>query len=82
MGCRRSLPKQELLRLIRAPDGSVRADPPGREQGRGAYLCPRPECLERMVQGAPLARSFRAPVALSGETLDFIGEWQRSAFTR
>jgi predicted RNA-binding protein YlxR (DUF448 family) len=65
-----------MLRLFRSPNGEVR---PGGE-GRGAYLCRRPECLDGAQRG--FARSFRAPVTISNETLDWIREWQRSESTR
>ena len=81
MGCGRSLPKGELLRLVRGGDGRVRPDPEARADGRGAYVCANPECAARLDKGRPLARSFRAPVTLTPETLEFITEWQRSAST-
>ena len=32
--------------LIRTPDGHVLVDPTGKANGRGAYLCAKPECFE------------------------------------
>lgn len=32
------LPKQELLRIVRTPDGKVLADETGKLNGRGAYI--------------------------------------------
>jgi uncharacterized protein len=82
VGCRRSLPKGELLRLVRGADGEVRPDPEGRAQGRGAYVCDRPQCVQRLAEGPPLARAFRAPVTVQQETIDLVCEWQESAFTK
>ena len=42
VSCRRSLPKDELLRLVRGADGEVRPDPAAKAEGRGAYVCDRP----------------------------------------
>ena len=42
VGCGRSLPKGELLRLVRGEDGRVRADPAAQAEGRGAYVCANP----------------------------------------
>src|SRR6185436_8164077 len=81
VGCRRSLPKGELLRLVRGEDGGVRADPAATAPGRGAYVCPRRECAEKLAAGRPLARAFHAPVTLQQETIDLVREWQRSAST-
>ena len=82
VGCGRSLPKGELLRLVRNAGGGVRPDPDSSAQGRGAYLCGQADCGARLGGGRPLARAFRAPVTVNQETIDFISEWQRSAFTR
>ena len=32
------LPKKELLRVVRTPEGEVKVDPTGKSNGRGAYL--------------------------------------------
>ena len=82
MSCGRSLPKSELLRLVRGGDARVRPDPDARAEGRGAYVCENPDCAARLGTSHPLARSFRAPVTVTQETLDFITEWQRSASTK
>lgn len=33
-----SLPKQELLRIVRTPEGEVKIDETGKLNGRGAYI--------------------------------------------
>ena len=33
-----SLPKQELLRIVRTPDGDIEVDETGKMNGRGAYI--------------------------------------------
>ncbi|MBA3421339.1 MAG: YlxR family protein [Thermoleophilaceae bacterium] len=81
LGCRRPLPKSELLRLV-AGDGEIAVDPAARRPGRGAYLCRRPECLGEAVRRRAFARALRAPVNIPEKTLDWIGQWQRSAYTR
>lgn len=45
VACRRARPKDELVRIVRRRDGSVVADPSGREPGRGAYICPERDCV-------------------------------------
>lgn len=35
---REKLPKQELIRVVRTPEGNVIVDPTGKANGRGAYL--------------------------------------------
>jgi uncharacterized protein len=82
VSCGRSLPKRELLRLVRGEDGGVRPDAAARAHGRGAYLCGEPECAASLDSPRALARSFRAPVTIDQETIDLVQEWQRSASTR
>ncbi len=82
VGCGRSLPRRELLRLVLNEGGGVRADPTGTAEGRGAYVCSDPRCAASLGSGRPLARSFRAPVAVPPETIESVQEWQRSASTR
>ena len=67
---------------MRGDDGQVRADPAAHAVGRGAYVCADPDCAASLGKGHPLARSFRAPVAVPQQTLEFITAWQRSASTR
>lgn len=37
------LPKQELIRVVRTPEGSIVIDEKGKTNGRGAYLKKDPE---------------------------------------
>ena len=48
LGCNRHAPKQELLRVVRDPEGRVSLDFKGRSPGRGAYVCRDVECLRRV----------------------------------
>ena len=41
-----SLPKKELIRIVRTPDGNVEIDETGKKNGRGAYLKRSIEALE------------------------------------
>ena len=41
-----SLPKKELLRIVRTPDGEVKVDTTGKLNGKGAYLKKSMEALE------------------------------------
>lgn len=62
MGCRERKPKKELIRVVRSPEGAVGLDFRGKAPGRGAYLCPDPNCLKRAVRSKALERSLEAPV--------------------
>lgn len=44
--CREKKEKNELLRIVRLPDGTVEVDPSGKKPGRGAYICKNEKCIK------------------------------------
>lgn len=58
VGCREMKPKKELIRVVRAPDGSVSMDPVGKKPGRGAYVCRNTACLQRAIKQRQLERQL------------------------
>ena len=60
VGCREHRPKPELIRVVRSPEGEVSLDFKGKKPGRGAYVCPDPECLKRARKSRALERAFSA----------------------
>ena len=62
VACGASRPKRELIRIVRTPEGHVELDLTGKKPGRGAYLCPRPECWDLKVALPRLQRSLRTPI--------------------
>jgi predicted RNA-binding protein YlxR (DUF448 family) len=56
LGCQTVRPKREMIRIIRTPSGAVEVDPTGKKSGRGAYVCPNLECVERLRKGKRLER--------------------------
>ena len=60
--CRKSKPKQELIRLVRDAEGNVSLDDTGKKPGRGAYLCHDPECLKQAKKRRSLERSLKAKI--------------------
>lgn len=45
LGCGEMKPKKEMIRVVKAPDGSVSIDFTGKKSGRGAYICRNAECF-------------------------------------
>lgn len=62
MGCRERKNKRELIRVVRGTDGTVSLDFSGKAQGRGAYVCPDPECLKKAIRSKALERSLEVPI--------------------
>jgi len=46
VACRAADEKRWFVRIVRTPDGHVVVDPSGKANGRGAYLCAKPECFD------------------------------------
>lgn len=51
-----------MIRIVRTPEGVIRADSTGKTNGRGAYVCPDPACLEKAFRRKALNRAFRCAV--------------------
>jgi uncharacterized protein len=59
VACRQTSAKRQLMRIVRAPDGSVTIDASGKRSGRGAYLCATPECWQAGLQRGILPRALK-----------------------
>ncbi len=62
MGCRERKEKRAMIRVVRGTDGSVSLDFGGKMNGRGAYICPDPECLRKAQRAKALERSLEVPI--------------------
>ena len=62
MGCRERREKRQLIRVVRRTDGEVSLDFGGKMNGRGAYLCPNPECLKKAIRSKALDRSLEVTI--------------------
>ena len=62
MGCRERKPKREMIRVVRGTDGAVNLDFSGKAPGRGAYVCPNPECLKKALRSKALDRSLEVTI--------------------
>ena len=47
VGCGEHLPKAELVRVLRTPEGEVVLDLTGKKSGRGAYICKKAACFKK-----------------------------------
>ena len=62
MGCRERREKREMIRVVRTTEGNVQLDFSGKLNGRGAYICPKPECLQKARKSKALERSLEVPI--------------------
>ena len=62
VGCGTVRGKREMVRVVRTPEGSVVADPTGKQAGRGAYLCAQEECWKLGLAKGRLERSLKVKI--------------------
>ncbi len=63
MGCQAKKDKRELVRIVRSPEGEISIDLTGKKPGRGAYICPDLECLNKVVKSKRLERSLETTIS-------------------
>lgn len=56
------LPKRELLRIVRTPEGLIEADLTGKKNGRGAYIKCDVETLEKAKKTKVLERHLETEI--------------------
>ncbi len=61
-GCREVKPKKALIRIVRTPEKTIIVDPSGKANGRGAYICPRKECLEAAIKSKRLSKALEVEI--------------------
>lgn len=71
-GCNEQKPKKELIRVIVTPEDEVMLDATGKKNGRGAYICPRAECLRAARKHKGLEKSLKR--AIPPEVYDSLEE--------
>ena len=62
MGCRERMDKRALIRVVRTPEGTVQLDFSGKLNGRGAYICPKADCLKKARKAKALDRSLEVTI--------------------
>ncbi len=63
LGCSEMKPKRELIRVVKTPEGEILLDATGKKSGRGAYVCPDPECLRLARKSKRLEKSFSCRIS-------------------
>ena len=66
-GCNEQKPKNELIRIVKSPEGEISLDLTGRKNGRGSYICRSVDCFNMAVKRKSFERAFGQK--LSDETV-------------
>lgn len=54
--------KKALVRIVKTPEGEICVDATGKKSGRGAYICPDVECLQKARKSRALERAFETAI--------------------
>ena len=70
------LPKKELIRVVRTPEGNVIVDDTGKANGRGAYLKLDKEVFEKARKSKILNKKLEieVPDSIYDELINKVGE--------
>lgn len=81
VGCKTMKPKRELFRIVGADGDTAVLDRTSKAPGRGAYICPDEECMQKAMKTRALERALQVKV---DETLlqQFKREMARRALQR
>ena len=71
-GCNEHFPKNELVRILRTPEGSIVVDAAAKMSGRGAYICKNADCLKKARQKKRLESAL--DTAIPDEVYDRLSE--------
>ncbi len=63
VGCQGAFPKKSLLRVLRAPDGTISIDYTSKKSGRGAYICKKEACFKKARKSGALKRSLDCEIS-------------------
>jgi uncharacterized protein len=63
VACRQERPKRQLVRVVASPDGCVQIDLTGKADGRGAYICPSPDCWVQAIDRKVLDGALKTTLA-------------------
>lgn len=58
IGCNSKKSKSEFLRIVKNKEKEINIDKTGKMSGRGAYICPESNCLEKAIKSKRLERTF------------------------
>lgn len=62
LACNEQKEKQELLRIVRTPEKNVIVDLTGKQNGRGAYICKKEECLNKVIKSKRLEKTLEVSI--------------------
>ena len=62
LGCNEHKPKNEMIRVVRSPEGEISLDTRGKKSGRGAYICHSVKCLNKARKSRRIERALECVI--------------------
>lgn len=62
IGCGEMKSKKEMIRIIKTTQDAIILDRTGKQNGRGAYICPNPNCFETAKRTKGLERALKTAI--------------------
>lgn len=62
MGCNEKKDKKELIRIVKNKEKDISIDLTGKMEGRGAYICNKIECLEKIIKSKRLEKILECKI--------------------
>ena len=63
LGCNEMMPKKELIRAVKSPEGEISMDLTGKKSGRGAYICRSAECFRLARKARRFEKAFSCQIS-------------------
>ena len=62
VGCSERKAKNELIRVVRTPEGEIALDSIGRKNGRGVYICHSAKCFNKARKSGKLSTHLECEI--------------------
>ena len=63
MGCNSKKDKKDLIRIVKNNKNEIIVDKTGKQDGRGAYICNKAECLDKVIKSKRLERVLETKIS-------------------
>ena len=63
MGCNEKKDKKDLIRIVKNKNGEISIDQTGKQEGRGAYICNKVECLDKVIKSKRLEKVLETKIS-------------------
>jgi len=62
IGCQEMKEKRDMIRVVKTSEGEITVDATGKKNGRGAYICPSKDCMQKAIKSRGLERAFKTSI--------------------